>query len=512
MNWGDGYPGWTSSDGNETIETVTFDASFQNYHGLTSGYRMFYKMSALTQINRLDYLNTENVTDMSLMFSGCVNLQTLDAHNLSANSVTNLKFMFDGCSSLTSLNLENFNPQQATNMSFMLRDCSALTYIYCPYNWKTSNLSGSTDMFLRCTSLRSPNLSYDKDKINASYANPTTGYFFTRFSDPYPYAVLSSDKKTLTFYYNNWYNNNNGTFYFMRWENGYLGWTSEDGNETIETVTFDASFQNYHGLTSCYRMFYKMSALTQINHLDYLNTENVNKTRAMFDGCSALTSLDVSNFNTAKVFDMNFMFNGCMSLTSLDVSNFNTDKVAEMYGMFSKCSSLTSLDVTSFNTENVAEMSYMFNDCSSLTSLNLSNFDTGKVKYMWAMFDGCTSLTSLDVSNFNTENVIQMVRMFKNCTQLTSLDLSSFNRLGGKHTVTLHRHFPDRLFRGRIFQLLQNGFLCTAGCIGIIQNLSGQQIFIHISEAFFQNCMVSFFSQRHQNILILLFVQLEDRI
>ncbi len=427
MNWGDGYPGWTSSDGNETIETVTFDASFQNYHGLTSCYRMFRKMLALTQFNHLDYLNTENVNNMSWMFEGCVNLQTLDAHNLSANSVTNMEFMFDGCSSLTSLNLENFNPQQATSMSFMLRDCSALTYIYCPYNWKTSKLSSSTDMFLRCTSLRSPNRSYDKDKINASYANPTTGYFFTRFSDPYPYAVLSSDKKTLTFYYNNWYNNNDGTVYFMRWGYDIPGWTSSDGNGTIETVTFHITFKDCHELTSCYRMFYKMSALTQINHLDYLNTENVKSMYYMFYKCSALTSLDVSNFNTENVTEMSSMFSGCSALTSLNLSNFNTANVYGMEVMFDGCTSLTSLDVSNFNTENVTDMNSMFRDCKSLARLNLSNFDTGKVIDMHSMFHDCNLLWSLDVSNFNTENVTTMSAMFRGCSKLTSLDLSSFN-------------------------------------------------------------------------------------
>ena len=50
--------------------------------------------------------------------------------------------------------------------------------------------------------------------------------------------------------------------------------------------------------------------------------------------------------------------------------------------MFNKCSSLTSLNLSNFNTNNVTNMDSMFNKCSSLTSLNLSNFNTNNVTNM----------------------------------------------------------------------------------------------------------------------------------
>ena len=34
------------------------------------------------------------------------------------------------------------------------------------------------------------------------------------------------------------------------------------------------------------------------------------------------------------------MFYGCSSLTNIDLSNFNTNNVTDMYGMFSGCSKL----------------------------------------------------------------------------------------------------------------------------------------------------------------------------
>ena len=77
-----------------------------------------------------------------------------------------------------------------------------------------------------------------------------------------------------------------------------------------------------------------------------------------------------------------YMFNECSSLTSLNLSNFNTNNVIDMHDMFSYCSSLTFLNLSNFNTNNVNDMKYMFYGCSSLTSLNLYNFNTNNVNNM----------------------------------------------------------------------------------------------------------------------------------
>ena len=169
------------------------------------------------------------------------------------------------------------------------------------------------------------------------------------------------------------------------------------------------------------------STLTNIDFGDNFNTSNVTDMRWMFEGCSSLTSLDLSNFNTSNVTDMYLMFYDCSSLTSLSLSNFNTSNVTDMGGMFHGCSSLTSLNLSNFNTFNVTDMSLMFEGCSSLTSLNLTNFNTSNVTTMSSMFNDCSSLTSLNLSNFNTSNVTSMVTMFRGCSNLTSINLSNFN-------------------------------------------------------------------------------------
>ena len=90
---------------------------------------------------------------------------------------------------------------------------------------------------------------------------------------------------------------------------------------------------------------------------------------------------------------MNYMFDGCSKLTSLDLSSFNTSQVTNMSYMFRNCSKLTSLDVSSFNTSQVTNMSYMFYGYSALTTIYVSElWDTTKVTSSSSMFRNCTNL------------------------------------------------------------------------------------------------------------------------
>ena len=72
--------------------------------------------------------------------------------------------------------------------------------------------------------------------------------------------------------------------------------------------------------------------------------------------------------------------------------------------MFRGCSDLTSLDLSNFDTSQVTNMSYMFRGCSGLTSLNISNFDTSQVTIMDGMFNGCTSLKTITINDEASAN------------------------------------------------------------------------------------------------------------
>ena len=103
--------------------------------------------------------------------------------------------------------------------------------------------------------------------------------------------------------------------------------------------------------------------------------------------------------------NMSRMFVGCSSLTSLDLSNFNTANVTNMRGMFYNCESLTSLDVSKFNTANVTNMDMMFSYCYNLKTISVSNlWDTSNVSSGSNMFASCYNLKGGAGTVYNDNN------------------------------------------------------------------------------------------------------------
>ena len=134
----------------------------------------------------------------------------------------------------------------------------------------------------------------------------------------------------------------------------------------------------------------------------------------MFFGCTGLSSLNSSNFDTSNVINMGYMFCGCKHLSSLNLFNFDTPKVTNMESMFSYCSSLSSLNLSNFDTSKVTNMDSMFYSCSNLSSLNLSNFDTSNVTNMKKMFNYCSKLEYINLKNFIENNSLIVSDIFKN--------------------------------------------------------------------------------------------------
>ena len=421
----------------QEIRTVVFDASFA-YARPTSCSHWFKDCIYLTRIEGIWNLNTENVTDMNSMFLGCSSLSSLDLTNFDTGNVTDMSSMFQncydltsldvsnfntskvtdmccmfvGCHKLTSLNVSKFNTTEVTDMSDMFEDCyaltsldltnfdtgkvkdmlfmfygcSALTTIYASNKFVTDKVTDNgSKMFYGCKNLKG----YDDSKIDYNYANCSpTGYFTSECE----YAVFDNATGTLTFRYKGAkpegaYGLNEGRN-LPDWNN--LG-------TTVKKVVFDASFASARP-TNCYGWFKDFTNLTTIEGFEYLNTENVTNMTGVFNGCSALTSLDLTNFNTAKVTDMKLLFANCSALESLDLSMFNTENVTSMPSMFNGATNLKTLNVSNFNTEKVNNMGHMFANCPNLTSLDLSSFNTKGVEYVDNIFKNCSNLTTIYAS------------------------------------------------------------------------------------------------------------------
>ena len=194
-------PGWNAQRAN--IKKVVFDASFANARP-TSCCLWFADCFYLTEIEGIENLNTEKVTNMCSMFSGCFALTSLDVSNFNTQNVEDMSIMFESCSALSSLDLSkfntanvknmedmfqecrklslldlsNFNTERVKNMSYMFMGCSALTTIFASDKFVTNQVFDGDGMFQGCENLKGF-IDYisNRDKTDKTYANYTTGYF-----------------------------------------------------------------------------------------------------------------------------------------------------------------------------------------------------------------------------------------------------------------------------------------------------------------------------------------------
>ena len=81
---------------------------------------------------------------------------------------------------------------------------------------------------------------------------------------------------------------------------------------------------------------------------------------SMFQGCSSLTSINLSNIKTSKVTSMGCMFSDCPQLSSLDLSSFDTSSINLMTGMFSGCTNLEFINFKSLQLNAAAEAGFVF--------------------------------------------------------------------------------------------------------------------------------------------------------
>ncbi len=274
LNVGITEPGWRTHK-NE-IKKVVFDTSFANARP-TSCYYWFYECKNLANIEGIENLNTEKVTNMELMFANCSTLTSLDVTKFNTANVTTLMSMFSDCSSLKSLDVTNFDTRNVTNMFYMFNNCSGLTSLDVT-KFNTAKVRNMYSMFMNCSGLKS------LDVTNFDTGNVISmAYMFYECS-----ALTSLD---LT------------------------------------------NFNTAKVMDMCF-MFKKCSGITSLN-LTKFNTAEVTDMSQMFNECSALTTIYASDeFVTTNVETGSNMFFNCIKLKGFIEYNKNTDKENYKYANY----------------------------------------------------------------------------------------------------------------------------------------------------------------------------------
>ena len=176
-------------------------------------------------------------------------------------------------------------------------------------------------------------------------------------------------------------------------------------------------------------MFNQCYKLKEIKGINDFNTKNVQSMNAMFQSCKEIENLDLSNWNNLKVTNMNYIFNKCSKLKTIKgINKFVKNKLETIVGIFQLCSELKNLDLSDWDTSNISNMDFMFAACSKLKEIKgINNLKTNKVVSMQGIFYLCNELEYLDLSNWTTTNVTNMNYMFNECNRLKYLNLLNFS-------------------------------------------------------------------------------------
>ena len=209
------------------------------------------------------------------------------------------------------------------------------------------------------------------------------------------YVVLSSDYKTLTFYFDNEVSTRQGIIYELD-PNKDPGWCRH--LRDIRRVVFHPSFADARPKSTAY-------------WFGEINMEG-----------------GTTNNNILSIEGIQYL---------------NTSEVTCMQGMFASFKYMDNINVSDFDTSNVTDMSYMFWDCKNLKVIDLGGWDTSNVVYMDEMFYGCSSLSTVYVSNgWKTNNVDQSQAMFSFCTNLIGGQGTTYDK---NHTGSEYAHIDGGL-------------------------------------------------------------------
>ena len=300
LNTATSSPGWSYSDA-ASVTQVVFDPSFAAARP-TSTRSWFTYMENLQTIKGITNLNTQDVTNMSYMFSSCKKLTSLDLSHFNTSNVTQMHGMFNECSSLTSLNLNGWNTSKVEFMDWMFCRCSSLTALDLS-SFNTSKVLTMDYMFYEISNLATVNMG----------------------------EYWSTAKVTSM------------TYMF---------------NGCSSLTDLDVSDWNTGSVTSMYSMFNGCSSLTDLDVSDW-NTGAVTNMQGMFWNCRGLTSLDLSGWNTSTVTDMGWMFSGCNGLNTIYVgTEWSTEAVTTSSFMFQGCSRLVGGMGTAFSYSNPSDKTY----------------------------------------------------------------------------------------------------------------------------------------------------------
>lgn len=460
--FGDIYFGSTNL--NNKIKKVVFDTDMSPI----STKNLFYNMTKIEEIDNIDKLDTQNVTDMSRMFFMCNSLKNINLSNFDTEDVTDMSYMFNDCDSIEKLDISNFNFENIQKCNGMFQSSNKLESIIVSDDSLFNKNPESANMLSDCPSLVGGNgTRYDQNYTNdinfARIDNSANIGYFTDKNDSYKIIKdINNNIASMSIYRSV---EGQSTDYEVNKcaSNAYeeiivtpkLGYVSNNiliivGGE-IENIIIPERIDDMFNPPK-YVYYYSVGSYPSYDEITIkANIELSNNSGFWYvtDASGNIGESSIDNYNILhltttpqdEIYKTSglFMFGETSFLNALICSDikkvvfddeFSPNTTEFLFYGLTKITEIENLD--KLNTENVIEMSRMFMNCYSLESLDLHTFDTTYVSDMSYLVSYCESLVDIDISGFNYEHILYCNGMFQECRNLETI-IAADDSLYEKH-------------------------------------------------------------------------------
>ncbi len=397
---------------NSSDQTIYYYSAAEKIYMNENSSNLLYGLSALNDIDGLQYFDSSRVKNMAKMFSGCRALGNLTPiGNWDVSNVKDMSSMLSGGAISNLEPIREWDVSNVKNMSYMLASNTFLKNLEPIGDWNISSVEDISYMFSGNywdTDI-SPLSNWDVSNVKNMKGLFANDSLLSDFSPISGWDVSNVTNMNRMFYNTKLSNLN----YFSTWD-----------------------ISNATDIGGMFALCYTITDLTPISGW---NTSKVTNLSYFFAGMRDLTDLTpISGWDTSKVEDMSYMFASIRYYTNdpyrspgvtnlTPISGWNTSKVTNMSYMFYMNDVISNIDpMNNWNVSNVENMDSFMNNATKIESLtNLGNLHFSKVNKFTQIFEGATSLKDATiVRDFNLSHG-SLWRMFFNCTSLVDISAVS---------------------------------------------------------------------------------------